>query len=389
MADRRVFLAGLAAGAMGGLLVGRLKAQQGQPRRMPYLDAGQQVLAEARGPVQAALLAARVQARYDDLYAHRLRFAQPALRQHYEEGILPSLALYQTLRETGEEQEAALAEMDRIIAAQLEQSGRRRLVQILGRMPDPFAALRFLNRWALKYRYPPEGWRFEWVEDSDQCIAYDARECFYWNVLTACGAPELTAHLCAIDDLLYGDLRGISWERTKTLGRGDDRCDFRFRRADASPASAATASHTLALYVCPACKGRLEAAENTLRCAACQVAYPSGGRHTRLPARRSRTVTWPGQPRAAGIACAPLRDAALVCADPQAGRRQGRAELRRGHPADGGLDGRPPGAAARRRLRAGDVGPAARLAGDGSLRHRHQLVNAAAGRAHGRQRQAQ
>jgi hypothetical protein len=97
-------------------------------------------------------------------------------------------------------------------------------------MPDPFAALRFLNRWALKYRYPPEGWRFEWVEDSDQCIAYDARECFYLNVLTFYGAPELTAHLCAIDDLLYGDLRGISWERTKTLGRGDDRCDFRFCR---------------------------------------------------------------------------------------------------------------------------------------------------------------
>ena len=269
-----MFLAGLVAGAMGGLLVGRLKAQQGQPRRMPYLDAGQQVLAEVRGPVQAALLAARVQARYDDLYSHRLRFAQPALRQHYEEGILPSLALYQTLRETGEEQEAALAEMDRIIAAQLEQSGRRRLVQILGRMPDPFAALRFLNRWALKYRYPPEGWRFEWVEDSDQCVAYDARECFYWNVLTACGAPELTAHLCAVDDLLYGDLRGISWERTKTLGRGDDRCDFRFCRASASTASAAPASHALALYVCPACKGKLEAAENTLRCAACQVTYP-------------------------------------------------------------------------------------------------------------------
>ena len=227
MADRRVFLAGLAAGAIGGLLMGRLRSQ---PRRMPYLNAGQQVLAEARGPVQAALLAARVQARYDDLYAYRLRFDQPALRQHYEEGILPSLALYQTLRETGEDQEAALAEMDRIIAAQLEQSGRRRLVQILGRMPDPFAVLRVLNRWALRHRYPAEGWRFEWVEDSDQCIAYDARECFYWNVLTACGAPELTAHLCAIDDLLYGDLRGISWERTKTLSRGDDRCDFRFCR---------------------------------------------------------------------------------------------------------------------------------------------------------------
>ena len=274
MTDRRLFLAGLAAGAIGELLVGRLRSQ---PRRMPYLDVGQQVLAETRGPVQAVLLAARVQARYDELYAHRLRFAQLALRQHYEEGALPSLALYQTLRKAGADQEAALAEMDRIIAAQLEHSGRRRLVQVLGRMPDPFAVLGFLNRWALKYRYPPEGWRFEWVEDSDCCIAYDARECFYVNVLAAYGAPELTAHLCAIDDLLYDNLPGISWERTQTLGRGDDRCDFRFRRTDASRALTASEASALARYVCPTCKGKLESAGNALHCAACQVTYPLVG----------------------------------------------------------------------------------------------------------------
>ena len=38
MTDKRVFLAGLAAGAMGGLLLGRHRAQRGQPRRMPYLN---------------------------------------------------------------------------------------------------------------------------------------------------------------------------------------------------------------------------------------------------------------------------------------------------------------------------------------------------------------
>jgi hypothetical protein len=100
----------------------------------------------------------------------------------------------------------------------------------------PFAILRIVNRWAMKQRYPPEGWRFEWVEDSDQCIAYDARECFYLNVLTAYGAPELLAHFCAVDDLLFGDLPGIAWGRTKTLGRGDDRCNFRFCRTSASGA---------------------------------------------------------------------------------------------------------------------------------------------------------
>jgi hypothetical protein len=231
MKNRVMFLAGLAAGAIGGILAERLTAQRGiQPRRMPYLDVGQQILAENHGPIQATLLTARAQRRYDDLYAHRLHFRHQALRQHYEQGILPSLVLYQTLREECNNQEEVLKEMDLIIAAMLERSGRRRLVQILGFLPDPFTILRILNRWAMKARYPREGWRFEWVEDSDHCIAYDARECFYVNVLTACGAPELTAHLCIIDDLLFGDLPGISWERTKTLGRGDDRCNFRFCR---------------------------------------------------------------------------------------------------------------------------------------------------------------
>jgi hypothetical protein len=231
MTDKRVFLAGLAAGAIGGLLVGRRLATR--PRRMAYLDVGRQVLAETRGEVKAALLAARVQARYDELYAHRLRFHHPALRRHLEEGVLPGLALYQTLREENEDQEAALAEIDRILATAVERSGRRKLVQVIGRLPDPFAILRIANRWAMKRVYPPEGWRFEWVEDSDQCIAYDAHECFYLNMLTAYGAPELLAHLCAVDDLLFGDLPGVSWERTKTLGRGDERCNFRFCRVAA------------------------------------------------------------------------------------------------------------------------------------------------------------
>jgi ubiquinone/menaquinone biosynthesis C-methylase UbiE/uncharacterized protein YbaR (Trm112 family) len=274
MADKRTFLAGLAAGAIGGLLVGRRAAQ---PRRMPRLDVSQRVLAETRGPVRAALLAARVQARYDELYAGRPRFDQPALRRHLEAGILPGLALYRTLREENDDQAAVLAEMDRIFAAWVEHSDRSKQMQLLERLPDPFAILRIANRLALKSGYPPEGWRIELLEDSDRCVAYDIHECFYLNVLTAYGAAELTAHFCQGDDLLFGSLPGISWERTKTLGRGDDRCDFRFCRADAPPASAAVASNALALYACPACKGKLEAVEHALRCPACQAAYPLVG----------------------------------------------------------------------------------------------------------------
>jgi hypothetical protein len=133
MTDKRVFLVGLAASAVAGLLAGRWLAAR--PRRMPYRDVSQRVLAETRGKVKAALLAARVQARYDELYAHRPHFQHPALRQHFEENILPGLALYQTLREESDDQKVVLAEMDRIFAALVERSGRRRLVQVMGCLP--------------------------------------------------------------------------------------------------------------------------------------------------------------------------------------------------------------------------------------------------------------
>ena len=235
MADKRAFLAGLAAGAIGGLVVGQRMATRS--RQMPFLDIGRQVLAENRSEVKVALLAARAQARYDELYAHRPRFHHPALRWHLEKGALPTLALYQTLREENDDQEAILAELDRIVAAIVERSGRRRWVQFIGRQPNPLAVLRIANRWAMKWVYPPEGWRFEWVEESEQCVAYDARECFYLNVLTAYGAPELTAHLCVVDDLLFGDLPGVFWGRTRMLSRGDDRCNFRFCRIAATDGS--------------------------------------------------------------------------------------------------------------------------------------------------------
>ena len=106
MTNKRVFLAGLAAGAIGGLLVRRTAAR---PRRMPHLDVSQRVLVQTRGEVKAALLAARVQARYDELNAHRPHFHLPSLRRHFETNILPGLALYQTLREENDDQEAVMA----------------------------------------------------------------------------------------------------------------------------------------------------------------------------------------------------------------------------------------------------------------------------------------
>jgi hypothetical protein len=229
-----LFGLGLAAGALGGLIAGRRTAA---PRRMPHAGEWQRRLAETRGPVQAALLLARAQARHDELYAHRPRFANGALRGHFEGNILPGLALYQVLREEHAEPDKALAEMEAVLEDDAARFRER--VKFVGHLPDPFTFLQRIARWSMARAYPPEGWEIEWIEDSDQCVSFDIRRCFYQEVLTAYGAPELTPLYCKMDDLIYEGLPpSITWERTKTLGRGDDACDFRWCRAAGEPPGA-------------------------------------------------------------------------------------------------------------------------------------------------------
>jgi hypothetical protein len=42
------------------------------------------------------------------------------------------------------------------------------------------------------------------------------------------GAPELLPLFCELDDLVYGGIPNIRWDRTKTIGRGGGVCDFCF-----------------------------------------------------------------------------------------------------------------------------------------------------------------
>lgn len=223
---------GLALGWLSGLFISR--RQPGGARRIAQLEVWEESLAEKHGPQKAALLAAKVQARYENLYSGRPRFYHRALRFHLESRILPGIALYQillqNLREETTDREAALADLDCCFAAHVQGSSLpRQLSWMLNNLPGAFAFLRVANRLGLRYGFPKQGWQYEWVEDSPRRIAYDITGCFYLNVLRAYGASELTAHFCALDDQLYGNLNGVAFERSQTLGRGDPRCDFQFR----------------------------------------------------------------------------------------------------------------------------------------------------------------
>ena len=108
-----------------------------------------------------------------------------------------------------------------------------RFLLFTDRTPRSFALFRRMARTTLKYIFPPEGWETEMVEDNNRAYAFNMVSCFYLDVVTAYGAPELTPVYCRMDELLYERLPPtIRWQRTRILGKGDDCCNFRWSLRD-------------------------------------------------------------------------------------------------------------------------------------------------------------
>ena len=58
----------------------------------------------------------------------------------------------------------------------------------------------------------------------------DIVACPYNRYFTELGCPELTRIFCDNDERTYGNLPGLQFVRTGTLGKGADRCDFYIRK---------------------------------------------------------------------------------------------------------------------------------------------------------------
>lgn len=221
------FAGGLAVGLAGGWLLAQSRRKQST---MPNLEIWQRELERRNGAVQAGFMAAEIQARYDALWAQRPHFDQAVLNDHLRKGILPGLALYRVLRTRYETEAEALAEAERLFA--LAYRGSAAIFPLFKRVPGNFDLFRVLCREVMARQYLSAGWQTVYVEDSPECLAFDIRErCLYRDVLTVLGAPELTSLFCKMDDLIYSQLAPeINFIRTKTMGRGDDCCNFRFCR---------------------------------------------------------------------------------------------------------------------------------------------------------------
>lgn len=149
------------------------------------------------------------------------------VKTHTHQRIFPAAAVYLTAREAlGSEQAYRIIEQSCIQQSLNAANSLHALLRIPGMKRF------FVRMWS------PVSRRIFGEQNGFQNVFYprkhdefrmDIIACPYFRYFNELGCGGLTKIFCANDDRMYGNLPGLRFERSSTLGRGGERCDFHIR----------------------------------------------------------------------------------------------------------------------------------------------------------------
>lgn len=145
-------------------------------------------------------------------------------RMHTDEYIFPSAAIYLTLKKYIGSREAYDI-IETSAAKKSTETGKSiaKLMRIPGmkslfvKIWDPLTKKMFGESSGFKNTYYPK---------QKGSYRMDIIQCPYNKYLTLLGCPELNKIFCENDERCYGNLPGIEFKRTTTIGKGGSVCDF-------------------------------------------------------------------------------------------------------------------------------------------------------------------
>lgn len=182
-------------------------------------------LSKAVGEIPSQKLREEAENRYVKLLAEN-DLSHPILGKHLRQSILPSVAIYEVLLSAGHSQERAFQVIRNSVLASAKPMAK--MFQTVGRLPFFFALLRKMCLLSVRTEFGEPGWKMEWKRNDCNGIEWNCYACFYVDMMKHYGVPELISIFCERDDVVYGNIPGVIWGRTKTIGDGAELCDFRF-----------------------------------------------------------------------------------------------------------------------------------------------------------------
>lgn len=179
------------------------------------------------GKETAKRIMTSAQARYEKLLAENPN-ESPALQKHTHKRVYPGIALYETMQTEGVSKEDAkeyIREYFQIMSRMCNKVIRviLKIPGFVHKIPALFTRLSeasFSSDAGFVYRYPEQ--------KSEGEAAFDIIQCPYYDTCKRYGCEEITTAFCDSDDTTYGGMhKNLRWNRTGTIGRGMNCCDFR------------------------------------------------------------------------------------------------------------------------------------------------------------------
>ncbi len=143
---------------------------------------------------------------------------------HTDSFIFPAAAIYLSIKE--KDPDMAYDVMKKVMATRSEKMG-----QTLARCCKiPGFKRFFLSMWdTLSHKMFGEasGFKNVFYPKKKDCFRMDITQCTYHKYLTELGCPEINVLFCENDVHMYGNLPGMKFTRTTTIGSGGQLCDFK------------------------------------------------------------------------------------------------------------------------------------------------------------------
>ncbi len=150
------------------------------------------------------------------------------VRTHTDHYIFPAAAVYLTLCEVTR-RENAYAVIENVAIRNSTETGRK-LAKLM-RLPGMKSFFVWVWGPMVKMLFGADsGFQNVFYPKKKGEYRVDITACPYCRYFTELGCPELTKIFCANDERCYGNLPGLEFMRTGTLGTGADRCDFCLRK---------------------------------------------------------------------------------------------------------------------------------------------------------------
>ncbi len=189
-----------------------------------YLAVAFRKTAAARFPAQSGALDAAFAARLDVLRRESAG-ASKEKQFHLENQILPGIAAYETLQTVMPRDEALQTVHDYI---ETRAWRLKKMILKLMRIPGFYRRVPgIFCKQTPRLFGTAAGFAATEIQTSGGVWRIDMTRCPYHDACVEYGCPELCHCFCDSDDITYDGMHPrLLWHRTKTLGRGDDCCDF-------------------------------------------------------------------------------------------------------------------------------------------------------------------